>query len=140
MAERLALHSVTAPSGCRIWIAARSEAGYGRLATGYAHRLSYETHVGPIPPGMQIDHLCRRRACIRPEHLQAVSIATNSARSMSIPAMNARRTYCLRGHAFAEHGFIDGRGNRACRPCSRERWRAASRRRYAAVRSARGAA
>lgn len=70
---------------CWVWTGHRSYDGYGRFGVGgiprNAHRVSYRWLAGPIPPGLVLDHLCRVRACVRPDHLEAVTIATNARRS-----------------------------------------------------------
>lgn len=68
------------PYNCWLWTACRDRRGYGRIDSRYAHRLSYEMHVGPIPNGMVIDHLCRVRHCVNPAHLEAVSQQLNVQR------------------------------------------------------------
>jgi HNH endonuclease len=70
---------------CWIWVRARYPNGYGRVADGsggctYAHRVYYEQANGPIPSGLQIDHLCCIPQCVNPEHLEAVTPATNVRR------------------------------------------------------------
>lgn len=120
--ERLRLHMIEAPSGCWIWVGARSSSGHGKLGvdgrTLGAHRLSYETWVGPIPPGLHIDHLCRRPACINPRHLQAVTPSVNVRRGTAPCARALRRENCLRGHSYAEFGRIYD-GKRTCTECHR---------------------
>lgn len=73
--------SVEDESGCRIWVRGLTRGGYGvvsiRNKAHYVHRLAYETFVGPIPEGLVIDHLCRNRACVRPDHLEVVTYQVN---------------------------------------------------------------
>lgn len=91
----------------------------------YVHRWSYERHVGPIPKGMQIDHLCRNRACSNPEHLEPVTPRENVLRGDTIVAINAAKTECVNGHPLSgENLYVaptdDGRRHRSCRTCRRE--------------------
>jgi hypothetical protein len=92
---------------------------------GQAHRFAYELLVGPIPAGLTLDHLCLNKACVRPDHLEPVSLTVNIRRA------NARRTHCKRGHAFTpENTYLDKIGARQCRKCGAEkqaRYRAARR-------------
>jgi len=87
---------------CWIWNGAKTTDGYGQIKSGdkiqYVHRLSYQFHKGEIPKGLQIDHLCRVRNCINPEHLQVVTLRENVLRGNSIPAINARKKQCIKGH------------------------------------------
>jgi len=118
---------------CWLWTAFVDRAGYGRIRgfdgrrgeSLYAHRVSYELHIGPIPKGLHIDHLCRVRSCVRPDHLEAVTCAENLRRGSGVAMIKTGR--CRRGHDVAEHGYVrkDGRGIN-CNECRRERRRAAS--------------
>lgn len=122
--QRLRLHRrIKRSSGCWIWTGALGDSGYGRLALNrklhYVHRLSYETFVGPIPDGLQIDHLCRNRACFAPSHLEPVTCRVNVLRGESPGARSRRRTHCGKGHDFAEHG-VERNGRRICRTCKIE--------------------
>lgn len=89
---------------CWIWPKRLDEDGYGQV--GYmgkhqrVHRLFYLFLVGAIPDGLQIDHLCRNRACVNPAHLEIVPQKVNLLRGEGICAKNARKTHCKRGHEF----------------------------------------
>jgi hypothetical protein len=128
--------AVDMETGCWLWLAARSgNNGYGafRLSDGrrgYAHRVSYEHFVGPIPDGLQIDHLCRNRACCNPAHLEAVTQAENVLRGRGFAAVNARKTRCPSGHLYDETNTCHSGRSRYCRACARDKMR---RRREAAL-------
>lgn len=68
-------------NGCWVWQGGRDVKGYGKLEGRRAHRVYYERYVGPIPAGLQIDHLCRNTGCCNPNHLDAVTSAENVRRS-----------------------------------------------------------
>lgn len=108
---------------CWLWTGCKQNAGYGVLAGKLVHRLSYERHVGPIPEGLTIDHLCRVRLCLNPAHLEAVTLAANVLRGESLPARNARRTHCPQGHPYDQaNTYVNPKtGWRMCRVCNRER-------------------
>lgn len=102
---------------CVIWAGRRDADGYGRTNGCLAHRVAYERRFGPIPDGLQLDHLCRNRACVNPEHLEPVTHAENMRRSAP-----AQKTKCSNGHAYDDlNTYIRPTGQRDCRVCIRER-------------------
>lgn len=113
------------PDACWIWLAHRVH-GYGRWRpktpgpTLPAHRFAFELLVGPIPDGLQIDHLCRNPPCVNPAHLEVVTPLENQLRIPNgIIAINAAKTHCIHGHEFTPENTIvyaDGR-KRGCRTC-----------------------
>jgi hypothetical protein len=115
-AKMLARISVS-ESGCWLWRGYVKPNGYGdwcasgRFGTGYTHRIAHIVWKGPIALGLEIDHLCRVKACCNPEHLEAVDHQTNM--------MRTRQAECSRGHpATAENLYIrPDTGVRDCHPC-----------------------
>lgn len=131
--------------GCWEWIRQRrTDVGYGRFfyqgKVRLAHRFSYEMHVGPIPSGYELDHLCRNRACIRPDHLEPVTHSENARRGMVARGLTAKvpprpepkrkrgpnlivNTHCRKGHEYTDENTYrvpNRRGNpRRCRICLR---------------------
>lgn len=101
---------------CWEWTGALDALGYARFRDhagarkGMAHRWAYEHTIGPIPDGLELDHLCRNRKCVRPIHLEPVTHAENMHRSYW-----AQQTTCRRGHPFPPNG------KRVCRICANER-------------------
>ena len=89
-----------------------------------AHRVAYEEAKGPIPRGLVLDHLCRHPWCVRPTHLEAVTHRVNLLRGEGVPAQNARKVLCKRGH---NEWTVHRRGRRSpirrCKACERERVR-----------------
>ena len=109
-------------NGCWIWQGAINAGGYGRVPVrkgNTAHRLSYRTFVGPIPEGLQLDHLCRVRACCNPEHLEPVTSRENTFRGQTPAALNAAKTHCPQGHPFEGENVYHWQGRRFCKTCKR---------------------
>ena len=87
------------------------------------HRLAYELVKGPIPQGLHIDHLCRNRICVNPDHMEPVTLVENVMRGESIFAKQARQTHCKRGHEFDEaNTYVYKTGNRQCKKCMNLRY------------------
>lgn len=111
--------------GCWLWEANLSVGGYGQFHDDgqvYAHRWAYGHLVGPIPDGLEIDHLCRVRRCVNPSHLEPVTTRENGLRGEGIAAVNARKRECVNGHPYDEANTGWRRdGARWCRACKRER-------------------
>lgn len=114
--------------GCWLWTGSRNADGYGSFwdsgKSRGAHRVAYEQMVGSIPDGLTLDHLCRVRHCVRPEHLEPVPIGENTLRGNTVNAANVLKTHCLRGHPFDEANTIRRGNSRYCRQCRTERSRA----------------
>jgi HNH endonuclease len=124
------------PDDCWPW-KAFTRGGYGRFTVGgenlQAHRVAYTLAVGPIPDGLQIDHMCHRpedcaggndcphRRCCNPAHLEPATSRDNSLRGGNACAVNSRRTRCKNGHKFTpENTYITKKGHRVCRECRRK--------------------
>lgn len=111
--------------GCVVWTGGKTRGGYGVFASGtshfsttkeMAHRWSYENFVGPIPDGYDIDHLCRVRECVNPDHLEPVTRAENIRRAVAL------KTHCPHGHPYDEQNTrLDSYGHRSCKTCIRAR-------------------
>lgn len=98
---------------CWVWFGPLDRQGYGKAGGTSAHRISYELMVASIPEGLELDHLCRRPACINPYHLDPVTRAVNMRRRV------AAKTHCVRGHEFSpKNTRIQWDGSRRCRTCS----------------------
>ena len=105
-------------TGCWLWTAFTDQAGYARINVGgaiaYAHRVSYELHVGPIPLTLVLDHKCRNRCCVNPDHLEPVSHQTNILRGTGATSRHARKTHCAVGHVLTERSGVRARWCRIC--------------------------
>lgn len=109
-------------NGCMLWMALLRPNGYPNFAVNglpeSAHRWIYKRLRGPIPEGMELDHLCRIRHCVNPDHLQPVTRKENVRRGNVM----VRKTHCIRGHLYTEENTMwRAHGVRACRECNRIR-------------------
>ena len=124
-ADRLAERCV--PVGdCLVWTGPVNNRGYAHIYLNgrrqMAHRVAYELSKGPIPDGLEIDHLCRNRACVNPEHMEPVTHTENCARA------SRAKTHCLRGHEYTPENTrrsLNHAGglSRSCKACHRDRER-----------------
>lgn len=112
---------------CWLWTADKICGGYGRFSFNgrlvLAHRFSYEFFNEEIPKGLQIDHLCRNRGCVNPEHMEVVTNRENMMRGLS-PSLTSKRqlskTHCPQNHPYSgENLYLDPNGGRRCRICNR---------------------
>ena len=106
-------------TGCWLWVGSLDGGGYGRFWDGRrqscAHRVAFEIFRSPIPPAMEIDHLCRVRPCVNPQHLETVTPSVNQRRGGP-----ASRTACLYDHPYtSDNIYVCPRGRRRCRACRR---------------------
>lgn len=105
---------------CWLWMGLKNQYGYAMYSGVSAHRLTYEALVGPIPHGLQLDHLCRVRHCVNPAHLEPVTHAENVRRGLAGQA-NASKTHCPHGHPYDEQNTRRHNGKRFCRRCNTQR-------------------
>jgi hypothetical protein len=126
--------------GCWLWCGATVR-GYGTYmkqgAAFIAHRYAYEQLVGPIPAGLDLDHLCRVRACVNPAHLEPVTRGENLRRGY---AARGLKSFCAQGHPFDEANTFQRKGGgRGCRTCRNKASRDKKREYRAAAKAARNA-
>ena len=119
---------------CWVWVGPTNDKGYGQIRVGgrgsrclLVHRLSWELHYGPIPPGMCVLHHCDNPPCVRPDHLFLGTLADNN-RDMYRKGRdnNGQRAklFCPRGHPYSGANlYMHPNGSRNCRTCHRERMR-----------------
>jgi len=119
------------PNECWLWTAVQNGEGYGSFWVDgkkvLAHRWAYEDQVGPIPEGLQLDHVrargCRNRNCVNPAHVEPVTQVVNIRRGDSGRVNAARmraKTHCPKGHSYSgENLYVGPGGIRRCRECKR---------------------
>lgn len=116
---------------CWIWRGAKRQVRpniwYGNIGLGgstgrglYAHRVAYELFHGPIPKGLEIDHVCRNKMCVNPDHLEAVTRSVNIRRAVPYRKPRKLEPYCKRGHPRTpETTYLRPNGQAECLPCKR---------------------
>lgn len=118
------------PGGCWQWTAYTTPDGYGMFGNGVkvvgAHRWAYENAHGPVPVGLELDHLCRNRSCVNPAHLEPVTRRENVLRGESPAAKCMRTGKCHKGHEMKGHNVIQNEHGRQCRKCVNVRMRMAN--------------
>lgn len=123
---------INAETGCWLWQGFIDPGGYGTRGhrggkSSMAHRRVYEERKGAIPFGLQLDHLCKVRHCVNPDHMEPVTPKINTLRSEGITALSSRKTHCKQGHSLPpELQFNVSQGfHRRCKVCQKEqqkRW------------------
>ena len=111
-------------SDCWHWLAYCQPKGYGlfRLdgSMKLAHRIAYNLCVGPIPEGLQLDHLCRNPWCVNPTHLEVVTNRENVLRGNAI----LPHKHCPQGHTYDnENTYVSPDGRKSCRTCNNQKSR-----------------
>lgn len=114
-------------SGCWQWLGYVGQNGYGYINVNgrllLTHRYSFELFRGPVPEGLELDHLCRNTACCNPAHLEPVTHAENVRRGEAGEVNRRRqlgRTHCARGHAWTPENTKQTPRQRKCRICIRQ--------------------
>lgn len=118
-------HVTIQPDGCWLWTGPTTPNGYGKYRLPgqrerVAHRILWEhARLQEVPDGMQLDHLCRTRLCVNPDHFEVVTPSENTMRQAHA---NRLKTHCKNGHEYTpDNTSIDSAGKRRCKTCHRER-------------------
>ena len=108
------------PDSCWLWLGSSNAAGYGQFhwkaVRGLAHRYSYGITFGKVPINLELDHLCRVRPCVNPQHLEPVTHKENSRRGIG-GLGNKIKTHCPSGHVYSIENTYGWGGRRYCRAC-----------------------
>lgn len=115
---------IDASGDCWLWTGRVVGGGYGETTIGgvdrYVHRVVWEALVGPIPDGLQVDHMCRVRRCANPDHLRLVTSRENTLAGYGSGFQrNSRKTHCPDGHPYSGPNLYRVSGARRCRSCLR---------------------
>lgn len=138
------IYQISVTDSCWEWTGTMHANGYGLFdvkidgvwVKKWAHRYGYELLVGPIQPGLTLDHLCMNTACVRPDHLDPCPIGENSRRSpRTLSGANSRKTHYPKGHPYSGENLFYDQGKRKCRECVRAKNRRNDARRRAAKKS-----
>lgn len=110
---------------CRLWNGGLTKDGYGRFSINcqewLAHRYAFFLKYGTLDPQKEIDHKCKVRRCVNPDHLEEVTSKVNVMRGDTIASRGAKKTHCDRGHPFdQENTYTKKNGTRQCKECGRE--------------------
>ena len=109
---------------CWNWNASLWTGGYGQIGEGGrgsrnlgAHRVSYELYKGKIQNDLVVDHICRNRKCVNPDHLRLLTRGENVMCGETIPAKNLAKTHCINGHEFTIENTYTYKNTRQCVKC-----------------------
>ena len=108
---------------CWLWKGRLDHKGYGQFdlpdTTISAHRYSWQHLRGPVPDGLQLDHLCRIRKCVNPDHLEPVTARENIFRGVGLAVKHSKQTHCHKGHPFSGNNvdLVGNRGKYVMRVC-----------------------
>jgi len=117
--------ATTVKGPCQLYDGALDKDGYARSHGRFLHRVAYERKHGPIPDGLTIDHLCRRRNCLNADHLEPVTQMENVMRGNTLARAKRDQTICIHGHPFDgfKHPPSHKNGMRFCKTCEARRSR-----------------
>ena len=124
--EALFWRKVERTKTCWLWTGYINKEGYGEymseaLTTRLAHRIAFALDQGHLPD-MPLDHLCRNRHCVNPDHLEPVTVLVNTRRS-NVGLNSANKTHCPQGHPYDKDNTLVYGGKRKCRKCKNQKAR-----------------